>query len=459
METTATIRGEIGRYLKTHRMTINQFARISGINSGTLSNILNGNRPMSMNQLDRITEGMGFEEGHFYELYITESIFHTTPDWRRLGPFLYRCAELDKLDCLHKAARMTMENLNYGPMLFEMAEELFSREKYKAAALLYECVAESEKFQHSERLALCQYRLFVMELSDNVEANLKLAVSFEHYIDRLEDEYQLDAYRKLINVNASIQRWDTMEVLARKMGHKARLQYKNNCKIVIMSDGQEKSIIFYILYSFLIQACVRSEAGNFEEALSYLSMYENPDWIKAPSDQENLIINQFKEWARANRYLYRLMSGHSDALSEYVNYVESRTDEIFTALCNIVVAANRHRFNIDHILEKFKEYQTYKQQRNQLGKISEQVTMNQYARLLTELGIYYLNSKKFDCGLTFIINSLEYSIRIKSDRGMLRCMGIFEQFRQYASEEIQERYNELIREVQKLSVYAWSPLV
>ena len=87
------------------------------------------------------------------------------------------------------------------------------------------------------------------------------------------------------------------------------------------------------------------------------------------------------------------MSGDSDVLSEYVNYVESRPDEIFTALCNIVVATNRHRFNIDHILELFQEYQTYKPQRNQLGKISEQVTMNQYARLLTELGIYYLNSK------------------------------------------------------------------
>jgi transcriptional regulator with XRE-family HTH domain len=459
LETTATIRGEIVRYLQNHRMTINQFARLSGINSGTLSNIINGNRPMSMHQLDRITEGMGLEDGHFYELYITESIFHTTPDWRRLGPFLGRCAELDKLDCLHRAARMTMENLNYGPMLFEMAEELFNREKYKAAALLYECVAESEKFQHSERLALCQYRLFVMELSDNVEANLKLAVSFEHYIDRLEDEYQLDAYRKLINVNASIQRWDTMEVLARKMGHKARLQYKNNCKFAIMSDGQEKPVIFYILYSFLIQANVRREAGNFEEALSYLSMYENPDWIKAPSDQEKIIINQFKEWARANRYLYRLMSGHSDVLVEYVSYVESRTDEIFTALCNIAVAANRHRFNIDHILEKFKEYQAYKPQRSRLGKMSEQVTMNQYARLLTELGIYYLNSKKFNRGLTFIVDSLEYSIRIKSDRGMLRCMGIFEQFRQYSSEEIQKRYKDLISDVQKLSVYAWSPLV
>ena len=72
--------------------------------------------------------------------------------------------------------------------------------------------------------------------------------------------------------------------------------------------------------------------------------------------------------------------------------------------------------------------------------------MNQYARLLTELGILF-ELQKFDRGLAFIVDSLEYSIRIKSDRGM-RCMGIFEQFRQYSSQEIQKRYNDLISDVQ-----------
>ncbi|MGG4096624.1 hypothetical protein [Paenibacillus lautus] len=68
--------------------------------------------------------------------------------------------------------------------------------------------------------------------------------------------------------------------------------------------------------------------------------------------------------------------------------------------------------------------------------------------------------KQYDRGLSYILDSLEYSIRTKSDNGMLPCMGIFEQFRQYSSsEETQKLYNEFIRDVQKLSVYAWSPQV
>ncbi|WP_144530063.1 helix-turn-helix transcriptional regulator, partial [Peribacillus simplex] len=119
-----TIREQLEEHLRKHGMTINRFADLSGVNSGTLSNILNGNRPISMQQLDRITSGMGLPDGYFYDLYIDECIFHATPDWRRLGPFLLRCAELDKLDCLDRAIRMTMDNVAYAPMLFDMAETL-----------------------------------------------------------------------------------------------------------------------------------------------------------------------------------------------------------------------------------------------------------------------------------------------------------------------------------------------
>ncbi|WP_098746643.1 helix-turn-helix transcriptional regulator [Paenibacillus sp. EZ-K15] len=459
METTATIRGEIARYLQNHRMTINRFARISGINSGTLSNILNGNRPMSMHQLDRITEGMGLEEGHFYELYITESIFHTTPDWRRLRPFLVRCAELDKLDCLHKAARMTMENINYASMLFDLAEDLFNEEKYNAAALLYECVAECEKLQYSERLALCQYRLFLIRLGENQEENLQAAVYFEPYIDRLDEMYQLDAYVKLINLNISLQRWDKIETLAKRMGHQAKIHYQQNRDRFKECEYPRKPLIFYILYSYLMQADIYQERGDYDNAFYYVSLYEKPDWVINPSNEESLIMDQFNEWAEANRYMYGLMSGQPDVLYHYVDYVESRKDEIFLALCNIMITANRHHLDVDPILERFKEYLHYRSQQNQLGKVNDQLTVHRYTRFLAELGIYYLNAKQYDRGLSYILDSLKYSIRTKSDNGMLRCMGIFEQFRQYSSKETQKLYNEYIRDVQKLSVYAWSPQV
>ncbi|MGG3279545.1 transcriptional regulator [Paenibacillus solani] len=455
MKRTATIRHEIIKFMEENNMTINQFARLSSINSGSLSSILNGNRPMSVNQIDRITESMGLTAGHFYDRYIYECIFHTTPDWRRLGAFLERCAVLNNLDCLHIAARMTMENMTYAPMLFDLAETFYNEERYKAAAILYECVAESEKFQHSERLALCHYRLFIHSLSDNQETNWQAVVLFEPYIERLNESYQLDAYQNLINIYGSLTQWDKVDYLAVRMGTKAKAGYENPQSGYQGRDPH----IFYILYSYLARSTHYAEYRDYEQALYYVGLYENPDFIKNPTEDENIIIEQFREWAEANRYLYDLLRGKPDALSKYVDYIESKEDEIFVAICNIMIAANRYQLRVDPILERFKEHLQYRSQKNQLGKVSEHVTRGRYTRLLAELGIYYLNSKQYDRGLSYILDSLEFSIRIKSDNGMLRCMGIFEQFRQSASEEILQRYEKLIRAVQKLSVYDWSPVV
>ena len=459
VKTTATIRGEIERFIEKHRMTINQFAKAAGINSGTLSSIINGRRPLSMKQLDQITSVMGLEEGYFYEMYIEECIFHSTPDWRRLGPFLYRCAELDRLDCLDTAVRMTLDNTTYLPMLYELAETFVQEAKYKAALLLYECVAESEKYQHSERLALCHYRLFKHRIENNQESNGRAVVLFEPYIERLNEVDQLDAYLHVINVSLPLDRWDSIRNLAERMGKKARIQYDNGNYLDTDSGKPNQPIIFYVLYYYLVLENYYAQLEDYERALDYVSLYDFPDWIVNPSEAERKILNQFHEWAIANRYLYRLLSGDREVLPEYIEYVSTREDEIFTAICNIVLAANRHKLNIDHVIERFKDYLVYKSQRNVIAPVNEQVTLNNYTRLLAELGIYYLNAKQYDRGLAYIVDSFEYAIRIRSDKGMLRCMGLFEQFRSFASSEIQQRYQELITEVQKLSVYAWMPVV
>lgn len=451
MEKLTTIREQLEEHLRKHGMTINRFADLSGVNSGTLSNILNGNRPISMQQLDRITSGMGLPDGYFYDLYIDECIFHATPDWRRLGPFLLRCAELDKLDCLDRAIRMTMDNVAYAPMLFDMAESLFQEGKNEAAAILYQCVAESEKFQHSERLALCQYRLFMLSLSEDQEANLQAAVSFEPYIDRLDEGYQLDAIKELINLNLSLYRWDHVKNLAIKMGAKAKIQYDHHREMLRNRETQLRPLIFYILYSYLVQGTVAYERGEYDSALEYVSMYSDPQLLYEPNDEECQIIEQFKEWAEANRYLYKLMAGNDELLIDYINYVSKREGEIFYALCSIMIAANRYRLDVDHILQEFKDYLVNKEQRNQIGTVTQQVTTVRYTRLLAELGIYFLRSGRYDKGIEYVLESLKNSIIINSDSGMIRCMGVYEQFRKHSTKEQKQKYKTLVEEVQILN--------
>lgn len=449
LEPTTTIRDHLENYLKREQMSISFFSEASGINSGTLSNILNKNRPIAMQQLDRITSAMKLEEGHFYELYIDECFVHATPDWRRLGPFLHRCAELDKLNCIEEVIQLMMDNLSYIPLLFDLAEEFYQEGRFKPAILLYETIAESEKMQHSERLALCQYRLFKLGLTNDQQRNLIIAAKFEYYVDRLDERYQLDALNELINAFASLHRWNKVLELSEKLKLKASIHYELNGRR--KQEETKRPIVFYIMYAYLASGSAHFHLSDYQNALHFVSLYTDYTWVKEPDEHELVVINQFQEWAEGNRYIYQLMAGQFDVLPDYLEYISTKENEIFPALCDIVTAANRYDINIDFVLEEYKSYFTYQEQSNRIGKVSKQVTDDRYVRLLAGLGTYYLKKNEFAKGLDFVLGSIRFSIEISDGRGMLRGVGLFEQYRDYATDTAIQQYKILISEVQKLN--------
>ncbi|MUG65842.1 helix-turn-helix domain-containing protein [Paenibacillus campinasensis] len=56
------IRQNIESYLRDRSWSISQFAQIAGVNSGALSRTLNGNKSLSMMELNRITAALGLPE-------------------------------------------------------------------------------------------------------------------------------------------------------------------------------------------------------------------------------------------------------------------------------------------------------------------------------------------------------------------------------------------------------------
>lgn len=452
-----TVRAELEDYLKRKGTTINQFAETSGVNSGTISNIINGNRPIAMQQLDRITEGMGLAQGSFYDLYVDECFNNPTPNWRRIRPCLYGCAELNKLDCIRRVVSLMMDNLSYVPVLFETAEILFKQGKRDAAMLLYESVAESEKYQHSERLALCQYRLFTVALGNDQDVNFRAAVQLEIFIDRLDEVDQLDALKDLANTYLSLRRWSKVNELAKEMGRKAAIQYKHRYEY----DQARKNEFFkeptmplfsYILYSHVLCSVVCGECGDYDKALYYVSLYSDMSWIRENTQEAQQLMKQCKGWAEANTYLFRLMKGEVEVLPEYVAYIEERKDEILPALFKILQAANGYHINVDDILLRFEqEIFEYRDRQGKVGTYSQQIIADLYTHFMAELASYYVGRGIYEIGIKCILESLESSASINSDPCIIRCVGLFEQFRHVASPEAKKNYQNLIREVCRLN--------
>jgi transcriptional regulator with XRE-family HTH domain len=443
-----TIRTELEHFLKRTGKSIHHFAEISGVNAGTLSAIINGNRPIAMGQLDRIVAGMGLEEGSFYELYIDECFVHAAPNWRRLKPFLYRCAELDKLECIRRTVCQLTDNLSYIPAIFETAEDLFRQGNGQAAEILYKVVAESEKYQHSERLALAQFRLFTITVGRDQRVNHRAAVQFEPYVDRLTEEQQLDALKDLANVYASLQHWDKVNDLAAELGFRAAIQYDHvfdNKKMPEQPEETEYPLFLYILYSYLLQSAVCEERGEYVEALRFVSLYSDMSWVKEKDERSQRIMDQYRELARVNTYQYELMMGNQTVLQDYVEYIGSREAEILPALVKMVEAANRFGMDIDNTLDLFESHiSSYQEIMKVTGTYTEQMVADRYMNLMTELAYYYLHSSRYDKGIACILNSLSSAVQIHSDAGIIKCAGLFEYFREYATVQAQEIYKNLI---------------
>lgn len=128
---------------------------------------------------------------------------------RRIRPFIFRCAELDRLDCIEQIVNRLLEDLSYASLLFEFAEQFYADNKRSAARILYQGVSEAEKYQHSEQLALCQYRIFQIELEEqqDLEEKLRAATQFELYVSRLDAADQLDAMKQLMHIYGLVHKW------------------------------------------------------------------------------------------------------------------------------------------------------------------------------------------------------------------------------------------------------------
>ncbi|ALP37939.1 DNA-binding protein [Paenibacillus sp. IHB B 3084] len=457
MEITPTIRAELDRYLKQEGLSIAQFGNLSGINRGIVSGIVTGNKSMSVNQLDRITEAMGLPEGYFYDLFVENYIIDFPPNMRRIEPFLYRSAELNKLDAIRRVMGAIMDNLLYSLKLFDIAEALFAQGRHAAALLLYEGIAEAEKYQHSERLAVCQYRIFTIQIGDDQSRNLRGSAIFEAFVERLDEIDQLDALKDLANVYRSLRKWDKVDEMARKMRGKAEVQYsmkhqQKNRKNREHEKGTRGPLFGYIAYADLLCASVCEAQGDYQQALQYTYAYADLDWVKETDEDTKHWVNLFKDWAEGNTYVNKLLSGDTSVLPEYVEYIVvtsiARNNEKLSKLLNVMIAANRYGIDVDDVLLRFEtDINSFSHLPASTDIYTQQVIPDYFAWFGYEMAHYYLHRSVYNDGFKYLMNAMVKANILNNETYFINCMGLFLHFQDYAVPETKAGFFNLIEKV------------
>ncbi|MNO65339.1 hypothetical protein D3C76_560930 [compost metagenome] len=260
---------------------------------------------------------------------------------------------------------------------------------------------------------------------------------------------QLDALKDLANTYRALNRWDKVEKIVERLEHKAKVFYFSERDLrEAFSKKPNRPLFFYLAYSYLLRGNICDLQGDSEQALHYIQRYADLSWVKE-NDQETLHWkNLFEEWSYANFLLTRLSSGDASMLSEYVAYIEPKKDEIVLSLLNIMEAANRFEINVEDILQRFEgEIASVTRKSAALGVYTQQMITDSISRLLNELSSYYLHKDEYSEGFKYLLESLEISSNINNKACIIKCVGLFELYREHASIEINSAYKKLISEV------------
>ncbi|MDY8092243.1 helix-turn-helix transcriptional regulator [Paenibacillus polymyxa] len=457
MKHTPTIRSTIETELKQRGYTFSSFSKISGINRGTFSTMLNSNppKPISVRQMDLITKALGYPEGWLYELYIDECFHEGKGHWKRIKPFLLRSVELGRKDCIQKVLTRLTEDLSYVSTVFEFAEELHKGGKEKEAVPFYECVVENERYHHSERLAVSQYRLFSCSLNKDLENNRQQAIKFAPYRRNLPENHQLDALLKLANVYYQVDDCETTIQYAKELEEITKNIFEQQIltrqkKHEIKPLNTERHLIVYYGQAYLIQGVALEKQGLYEEAMKFIPYYEKLTSFKGLDEVGVLEAQKFEMWAEANRLNLEILMGDMTNLPAYVELIRNNPQEILLGLLTIIESANIYNYTVDDILINFAEnINEFRDLRTNISYYKTNYNLVNCSRFFLELSRYYFNKGNYSEAIDSMLNSLKASSQLNDKAFYIKSITLlFEKYKDRSTHEQRAGYEKVLKTVE-----------
>ncbi len=436
MELQRSLRSEIERNLREKGYTLSKLGEITGINPGNLSEILNGNppRPITIGQLDTMAAAFGHAPGWLYELYSEECLFDGKISRPRLIPFLVRCAEIGRQECIEAAVSKLLDNPKNVSILFTVAEKLFHSGKRKEAVPFYELVAENEKDSHSDQFVMSQYRLFRAAQGTDAEENWKAVIRFEPFRRRLPENFQLDALLQLANVCFTLHKWkevekyaDELRELATKVYEEELRKWKGNETVEPLNT--ERHLVVYYGQGYLLKGVALQLQERYREAIPYVHVYADLGWFELIDEVAKTEIEKFRGWAKANVYTLELLTGNISVLAEYITFLINSPAEIPAGLLTIMEAANKYGFSIEDVLEQLSDHI------DRLYDYQDPYNIARHFQFRYQKAMYEFRKGRITEGITETLRCLDLSDRINHQQEFKRCISLFWKYRHSAADD------------------------
>jgi transcriptional regulator with XRE-family HTH domain len=405
---------EIQKYMQLNKWNKTDLSKKSGIHISEISRILNNKQPLSLQNLDAITNAFGLSEGKLYTYYVEECLNEGNRiDKRRSIQFLYKCAAEGRKKVYNDLLNLMLEensktirkkNLLY---IFSVAEELFSAGIGEKALPLYEVIIDNDSDRFSENVAISYFRRFyIVRMTD------KGQYALAHLLDQL-------AYMP-IDLRKEAYMWIMADYYRREDWGQV-LNYAEKLKLFATEAEYYGRALMY--KSFALTRL----GASLEEVLDLIKQYAQ--------------VNEFfADMAVGNRYVALLDFGQLEYVDEYLSWLENR-DDIYAGLPRILesyVRLNR----LDEakgLLDRFK-----------LVIDDLAISKEPWLKEKMYLDFRYANAllhckcKQFERGLMELLEVAALSNRIGNIERFKKCLLAFWQYRFYAAPQHEEIYTQLL---------------
>lgn len=169
--------------------------------------------------------------------------------------------------------------------------------------------------------------------------------------------------------------------------------------------------------------------------------------IHNSNEEDRIYISNFKFWAEANTYVYKLMMGDLSILPAYVDFIEINESDVLPAMTNILKVANKFDQDINEILHKF-NVQIYSEI-DQLKGYTDQVKSDIYITFLFGQSVYYLNRGQYPEGMNQLLYCLKEAVKINSHKETIHCVALYERYRHISTPDHAQQYKMIMMEVER----------
>lgn len=261
------------------------------------------------------------------------------------------------------------------------------------------------------------------------ELQIQEITSLDYLVQMLEMAYRTEQMERVIHIADHLYSC-TNDVYTQTQS----LTAKNKKKRISIN----RPLVYYFGKSHLMKGLALQKLERYQESLKCIDRYQELGWFIGLDTEGVNVVENFRNFAKANRYAVLILMGHKDVLEEYIAFLLDHPEEIIPECITILEAAIVHGWKIEEDLKKILPLN------EPFAMLEEAENVGLYVHYMYCLALYKISLCKNDA-IDALINGIAVSCRINLESGFRKCRVLFESLRSEASEKQITQYKNILR--------------